>query len=496
MKRAFNKILLIYPRGDNIKGTQDGIGVIGNMNKIRYISIIFLMMIAMPCLAQKEHKPFVDMLTAGEKDLCIVTSVTDSSKIINNPGNCPIEFLRRLGRALAKNWPEGKTSIKAAALMFNEFVGRPDFVKFFPEDKLSEKQLDSLNKLVDNHSENFKEMMTEFAAASESIKFKMVVNTVEIQKNLKELINKTNDKLPAFAAEEKEKIKENILPVIEAFSDAYSLVSISEKGIYGRFNAESEKGNLQNFISTNNLTIQDFIDDEPMIILAQTHSQQEPEMVMKKLESIPNTKIVKQMIASAGLDFEKDIISNYATESVLYINLTPTGEKLLPDVRWVVKIPNSQNLISILPKLKNLCLQTGIFVTAINTQIKDTNLVRLNHFLLGNYGVYASVIDNFCVLSSTQEGAEKALNMLKKPSKKENYDAIKECNLYFRLRTSDLNIQLQQFLQSPLLRDKGIPPITNLTFLNDMNDIIVKSRITNKKVKVSLDIPFLKKKLE
>ena len=447
----------------------------------------------MPCLAHKEQKPFVDMLSAGEKELCIVTSITDSSKIISNPGNCPIEFLRRLGRAIAKSWTEKKTSIKTAALMFNEYIGRPDFFKFFVDEKLSEKQINSLNKLIDTHSDKFKEMMTEFNSAPEAITFKMIVNTAEIQKNLKELINTADNKLPAFAANEKEKIKENFLPVIEAFSDAYSLVSISEKGIFGRFNADSEKGNLQNFISINNLTIQDIIDDEPMILLAQTHSIQEPEIVMKKLESIPNTKVVKQMIASAGLDFEKDLISNYATESVFYINLTPTGEKMLPDVRWVAKIPNSQNLKSILPKLKNLCMQTGIFVTAIDTQTKDADLVRLNHFMLGENGVYAAVIDNFCVLSSTQEGAEKALNQLKNPSKKGNYESIKECNLYFRLRTSDLNIQLQQFLQSPLLRDKGIPPITNLTFLNDMNDVIVKSQMTNNKVKISLDVPFIKK---
>ncbi len=447
----------------------------------------------MPCLAHKEQKPFVDMLSAGEKELCIVTSITDSSKIISNPGNCPIEFLRRLGRAIAKSWPDKKTSIKTAALMFNEYIGRPDFFKFFVDEKLSEKQINSLNKLIDTHSDKFKEMMTEFNSAPEAITFKMIINTSEIQKNFKELINTADNKLPAFAANEKEKIKENFLPVIEAFSDAYSLVSISEKGIFGRFNADSEKGNLQNFISINNLTIQNIIDDEPMILLAQTHSIQEPKMVMKKLESIPNTKVVKQMIASAGLDFEKDLISNYATESVFYINLTPTGEKMLPDVRWVAKIPNSQNLKSILPKLKNLCMQTGIFVTAIDTQTKDAGLVRLNHFMLGENGVYAAVIDNFCVLSSTQEGAEKALNQLKNPSKKGNYESIKECNLYFRLRTSDLNIQLQQFLQSPLLRDKGIPPITNLTFLNDMNDIVVKSQMTNNKVKISLDVPFIKK---
>ena len=462
------------------------------MNKIRFVGLVFLMLIAVPCLAHKEQKPFIDIISAHNKEICIATSITDSSKIISNPGNCPIEFLRRLGRAIAKNWPDNTSNIKTAALMFNEHLGKPDFIKFFTEDKLSDNQLTSLNNLIDSHSEKYKEM-TDFTSASESITFKMVVNTNEVQKNLKELINETNEKVSHVSSKEKEKIKENVLPVIEAFSDAYSLLSISEKGIYGRVYADSEKGNLQKFISLNNLSILDIIDDEPMILLAQTHSINEPEMVMKKLEAFPNTKVVKQMIASAGLDFEKDLIANYATESILYINLTPTGEKMLPDVRWVGKIPKAQNLIANLPKLKNLCMQTGIFVTTFESPIKDCGIVRLNHFIFGDYGIYASLFDNYCILSTTQEGAEKALIQLKNPSKKGNYDCLKECNLYFRLRTSDLNIQLQQFLQSPLMRDKGIPPITNLTFLNDMTDIVVKSSMTNKKVKISLDIPLSKK---
>ena len=463
------------------------------MNKIRYILLAALLMAALPCLAQKEQKPFIDMLAAGEKPVCIATAVSDSSKIIQNPGNCPIEFLRRLGRALKKSWPEGKTNIKSATLLFNEFLGRPDFVKNFLEDNLSEKQLLSFNNLMNSHEKNFTEMMSEFNPAPEAITLKMVVNTSEILNNIKSLINGTNEtdeKLPVLPSSEKEKIKENVLPVLEAFSDCYGLLSLSEKGIFGRVKVDCEKGNLQKFISVNNLTIQEYIDDEPLIILAQSHSIQEPALVMKRLESLPNMKVVNQIIASAGLDFEKDLVSNYATESILYVNLTPTGEKMIPDIRWVAKIPNAQNLIGIMPKLKNLCMQTGIFITPLDSPAKGVDLVKLNHFMTNGYSVYGSIVDKFCVLSSTEEGAIKAINRIQKPSKPEGFDDFKNCNFYFRLKTSELNVQLQQFLQSPILRNQGIPPITNLTFLKDMNDIMVKSVMTNKMIKVRLDIPF------
>ena len=463
------------------------------MNKNRYIGIILSFLFAVPCLAHKEQKPFLDILSAEKKPVCIATTLTDSSKIIDNPGNCPIEFLRRLGRALAKTWPEGKKSYKTAMLMFNEYLGRPDFLKVFPEDKLSKEQIDSLDKMIDSHDEAFKEIASDFESHPEAITVKMVVNPVEIQNNLKKLITETSEKMPALPESEKEKIKANVLPIVEAFSDGYALVSISEKGVYSRINADSEKGNLQDFISLNNLTIQDYIDEEPMIILAQTHSIQEPSAVMSKLDAIPNMKVVNQFVASAGLNFEKDLIGNYATESVLYINLTPTGEKMIPDVRWVAKIPNAKNLTAILPKLQNLCMQTGIFVNNIDSQSKDTNIVKLSHFVLNGYSIYAALTDQFCVITSTQEGAESALKYIKNPIKKANLEYLKDCNLYFRLKTSDLNIQLQQFLQSPIIRDKGIPPITNLTFLNDMKDVTVTSKMTNKKIKINLDIPFIKK---
>jgi hypothetical protein len=283
------------------------------------------------------------------------------------------------------------------------------------------------------------------------------------------------------------------MPIINIFSNTCGVLSISEKGIFGRANIESNEGRFSEFVPVRNLTINQYLDEEPLIVLAQTHGTEEASMVMKKLEAVPNMSVIKQMVASAGLDFEKDIISNYTTESILYINLTPTGEKLIPDVRWVALVPTMDKFVEILPKFNNFCMQAGIFVNNVESTFPDIKMVMLSHFMTNGYGVYASIYDNFCILTSTKEGNIKAIEHLKNIPKETKEDIIKDSNLFFRVKTADLNIQLQQFLQSPMLRNQRIPPITNLTFLNDMDNINVYTKVSDKNIKMILDIPFFKK---
>ncbi len=466
------------------------------MKRRQYIGVVFALLFAIPSFAHQVSKPFIDILSTGKHPITVATKVEDSSKIIKNPGNCPIEFLRRIGRAFSKYWPENKTSFLTATIIFKEHIGKPDFIRNLPEENLSESQIEAANSLINSHSEKFKQSEADFNPPSEAISMRFVVDVSEIQKNLKELLEEkepqnTDKKIPVIPLNEKDKIKEDILPVIEAFSDFYGLLSISEKGIFGRVNGYCEKGNLDQITSIKPLSLDEYIDEEPLIILAQTHSNQEPAMVMKKLESIPNMKVINQLVASAGLDFEKDLlVNNYALESILYVNLTPTGEKMIPDVRLVTMLPKMEHLVSIIPNLKKLCMNTGVFITNLESTIKDVDIVRLNHFLLSDYGIYISIIDKFCVISSTQEGHIKALSFLNTPSKRVKNEKVKDCNFYFRIKTSDLNIQLQQFLQSPLLRDKGIPPLTNMTFLKEMDDVVIKSKMNNKDIKIDLNIPF------
>lgn len=470
------------------------------MNKTKCFSLCFAFLLAVSCWAQESVKEEVEIVSITElKPICVSTVVNDTSKIIKNPGNCPIEILRRLGRVLAKYWPEDRTSLKSGTIMINEYLGTPNFIKTLTEDKLTDKQIKDCDDIVNNHSKIFSKLSSEFESSPEAITIKTAFNIPEIINNLKILIDsesKTKSLVPVNE-NEANKIKNTVLPIIEIFKDCCGVVSLSEKGIYGRAETLIDKDKIKEILPQYNLTISDYIDYEPLIVLAQTHGIEDPDKVMKKMDSLPNMSVVKQIVASAGIDFQKDIIENYAEESILYVNLTPTGEKMIPDIRWVVLVPDMEKLLALTPKLKNLCMQTGIFITDEKDSKSDVDLVRLNHFMSQGYGVYTGVIDRFCVFASTKEGAIAALKYLKNPTKVQNTAiSLKECNLYFRLKTSDLNVQLQQFLQSPMLRNQGIPPITNLTFLNDMNNISAWSILKDDQLKFFLDIPFIIKKNE
>ncbi len=466
------------------------------MNKIKCISLLFAFFISIPCFAEEPiSEQEVEVITKDSlRNICGVTTVEDTSKLLSNPGNCPIELLRRFGRTLAKHWPEGKKELKSATILIKENFGTPNFVKSIPWANLPQKQQENFNELMKAHTESFAKLLKEFDSAPEAITIKMAMNQPQIIKVLKTIIGEDDKNSTPAQNREKTKVENTLVPFVEAVKDGCAVISISEKGIFGRANVIANEAKLKELIPINDLTVDDYIDYEPLIILAQTHGVEDPAKVMKQLETIPNMPVIKQMVASAGLDFEKDLISNYARESILYINLTPTGELLIPDVRWVTLVPNMKKLVSILPNLKNLCMQTGIFVNPINDDaIKDVGMVKLSHFIMKNYGIYASLVDNFCILSSTKEGAIAAITHLKNNKKEKKESDLSKCNMYFRVKTSDLNVQLQQFLQSPLLRDKGIPPITNLTFLNDMDNITGRAILTNDKLEMILDIPFIGK---
>ncbi len=466
------------------------------MNKIKCISVIFALLIAVQCCAQEpsDKSLQISVEDAGNRSIAIATTFEDTSKIIKNPGNCPIEILRRIGRVIAKHWPNGNIPSKTGSIIFNEFVGSPNFIKAFPENKLSEVQQKACDDLIKQHSERFAKLRSEFNAASEAISISIAANIPEIQDNFKKLIEPGKNQNYPISDKESAKIKESVLPVIEVFKDFCGVLSLSEKGIFVRADTELDKGKINVILPQTNLTIGKYIDDEPLIVLAQTHGLEDSEESMKKLDSIPNMALVKQLVASAGLDFQKDILENYAQESIFYVNLTPTGEQLIPDLRWIVVVPRAEKLVNNLPKFQTLCMQAGIFITKEESPDPNIPVSRLNYFMFNKYGLYVSLLDKFCIVTSTKEGMTAAINHLKNALKDDNRtDNLKDCNLYFRVKTSDLNVQLQQFLQSPLIRDQGIPPITNLTFLNDMNNITAFAKLIDSKLKFIVDIPFFKK---
>lgn len=464
------------------------------MTKHKYLNMFLALMLSTACYAEEPtQQQGIKIIVTSNKPVCLSTSIEDTSKIIKNPGNCPIEILRRIGRGIAQYWPEGKNKLVAGTLLFNEFIGTPGFIRYFKHENLSKEQQESCNNMLESHTEKINELAKDFPAASEAITVKAVANLDGIISNLNEIINKTASAPINIKQSDIDTLKSSTLPLLENLKDAYGIFSLSESGIFSRSMLETKNSDLQELLSPDNITIGKYIDDAPLITLVQSHHLKDTAQAMAKLDAIPSMAFIKGAVASAGLDFEKDILSNHAQESILYINLTPTGEQLIPDVRWVGLVPEIEKLTAILPKLKNLCVQLGIFITAIDVKLPNTSVIKLSHCMVPQYAVYAALADRFCIVTSTPEGAAMALKHLQSINDKTIGKTLVHCNLYGRIKTSDFNVQLQQFLQSPFMVNQGVPPISNLTFMKDMQNIEACTIMTDKSAKIILDIPFVDK---
>ncbi len=464
------------------------------MIKHKYLNLMMALFVSAACYGQEpSQEQVIKLVVTSKKPVCVSTSIEDTSKIIKNPGNCPIEILRRIGRVLSQNWPEGKDKLCTGTLLFKEFIGTPGFIRHFKNENLSKEQQETCKNLLESHSNKIDELAKEFPAASEAITVKSVVNVESIISTIKDLVELPASAPVAIKPSDIEQLKTSTLPLLEKLNDAYGIFSLSEAGIFSRSTIETKSSDLQELLSLDNLTIGKYIDDEPLIAFAQSHHLKDAAQTMAKLDEMPNMAFIKNAVASAGLDFEKDIISNHAHESILYINLTPTGEKLIPDIRWVGLVPEIEKLIAILPNLKNLCVQLGIFITAVDCKVPNTSVVKLAHCMVPQYAVYAALADKFCIVTSTPEGAAMALKHLQSIDDKATGKDLTNCNLYGRIKTSDFNVQLQQFLQSPIMVNQGVPPISNLTFLKDMQDIEACTTMDEKSAKIILNIPFIDK---
>jgi len=213
---------------------------------------------------------------------------------------------------------------------------------------------------------------------------------------------------------------------------------------------------------------------------------------MKNIKAVPQSDTIINMVASAGLDYEKDILANTARESVLYVNLEPTGDGGLPDVRFAAPVPEINKLRDNLEKLKTLCMQTGIF-----TQIMDEDkisLVKLSYFMFPQISVYAGLAENFLVLATGKKNLVKEISHILnvKAGKAKGARAVKNLKRFWKVKFADFNNQLQRFLQSPLLRDKGIPPVSNLKFLEDFGELEVQTKASEKIIEFIVDLPINK----
>ncbi|EKD83896.1 MAG: hypothetical protein ACD_39C00384G0001 [uncultured bacterium] len=118
-------------------------------------------------------------------------------------------------------------------------------------------------------------------------------------------------------------------------------------------------------------------------------------------------------------------------------------------------------------------------------------MVKLSYFMLPQAAIYAGLCGRFLVIASSQGNLGKELAHIKEVESgtKDVKPFPEKLKRFWKIRTSDFNLQLQKLLQSPILASQGLPPITNLTFLEDIEHFVLKSHATPAAIEFALEIP-------
>ncbi|MEW6713089.1 MAG: hypothetical protein AB1403_24935, partial [Candidatus Riflebacteria bacterium] len=449
------------------------------MNKTSLIrSLAIILMIFSGALAFAEKVSFTsipDAQASAAGQVLIAFKAERIGKFLAEPGNVPIEFLRRAGREINKNWPADEKHIEAASVFEQEKFGQKDFLKPKRFIELSSGQQKDAKAIIDRYSSEADELLQEIKPDESCILMKMAAETDPIIELLKSLIEKKQN-IGRLSEDQIYKIQHQILPMLECSDYLIGAAILSNQGFEARLRIKSLSGRLADPRISHSISIGKFINHDALMVFAQTHPIEDPSEMMKSMLGIPQTLTVISMIASAGLDFEKDLLANSARESIFYVNLEPTEDSGVPDLRFVAPVPDIKKLESNLEKLKTLCVQSGIFVKNLEGK---TPGVRLSHFMFPQYGIFAAICDEFLVLASAEENLYDEIDFLRsvKAGKTVSDFSTENLQRFWRINFSNFNLQLQKLLQSPLMADKGVPPIPNLALLDDLDDMKVLTRL-------------------
>lgn len=408
------------------------------------------------------------LASAAEAPVAIAYHIERTKDFLVEPGNNPYEILRRLGREINKSCPIDSKEIYGASLLELEKLNSKEFLKPVVGDKLSLKQTEEAKRIIAELNGEFLELKAQEPDEG-ALTFKLALSTAELLKNIQSEKHRVAKKL---TEQQLQQLNDNIIPYIEISDYLIGIVSISNSGIYLNGKLVSHSGKLP--FKENGLTIGKYFNNSALITLAQNRGIQDIDELYKNLERLPQLGFFENALAVADIDFKKDILENLSTESLMSINLSPTGEGGLPDLRFVSPLAKIKEVKALLPKIKQLCMQNGF----MNIYYEEPyEFVRTNFIMFPQFAIYSGFLNNLLIITTGKESFVEETNRLKVADAKDirtmegpgnKASTINKFDRYFRVDFKNFNQQLQQLLQSPLLQSKGIPPIPNLKFFDHM----------------------------
>lgn len=421
----------------------------------------------------------------------IAYEVERKGNFLEEPGNNPYEILRRFGRAINKSQSLESGSQFSASLFDLEKLNQKDFLKPITDDNLSEKQIKSAKELIAKFEQDFNSLINENTDEKEAVIVKIAFESKQISDLVESALNEAPEnearhKLK-LGESENEQIRSRLLPFIENSDYFVGIFSASNNGFFSKMKLVSKNNELPD--DKTNISISDYVNTSALAYIVQHHGNNDVKKSYEELMKIPQTTLIESALSSAGLSLKDDILTNMAKESIIYINLEPSGTSGLPDIRLVAPVPDIKSLKTILPKLKQLCVQTGLF-----TEIKEDKFttVKLSFFMFPNFGVFTGLVDNLLVIATDYDNLIKEMNhisIIKNTRNIKTKNTLGQYKKYVRINFEDFNTQLQKLLQSPLLQNKGIPPLPNFSFLNDLTNLTGTFEINSSEATIRLDIP-------
>lgn len=237
-------------------------------------------------------------------------------------------------------------------------------------------------------------------------------------------------------------------------------------------------------------TLCPYLRDNALAAMGQIHEERDPQVIIAGLEQYSQYLVLKPYLASAGINIASDVLDNLGTESLLTVNLEPTGDGGVPDVRAIIRVKDPVKLLRVAPGLQQVAGNFGVF---IGPQLDAVPSVRIGHFLLGQYALHATLKNDLLLVATSKANVTALAHHIDKTSAGPTQPApatTAPIHRYWCVRFPLLRAQMELFRKSPLMA--GTAPKTNddLAFADELGELIVTTRILPDSMRMDTRLPF------
>jgi len=417
---------------------------------------------------------------------------------LGKPADEALELLRRFGRQLSRF----STRLADGQLLVAGFTSDASGPRRLPMANVPKKdwtaaQTAGVEALLAKGQSLLADLDKDLPEPAKGLSFKALVDPARVLSMVEPLLERAVQE-GKIKATQVLKIEERILPLMKIADVGALSAVVAPDGLKMRITLRPNPSSLADLArlgADQPLAAAAFIDPDNLFNVAQVHVLPKPEETMDLLRRIPQTSILEGMLASAGLNLEKDILPTFARNSMVSANFVPLGEGGLPDFRIIGQVPDPAALLAIAPKMKQLAMQMGVFV---NPSVEgNIPTFRISYFMFPDFGVHLTLVGDFLVIGTSRPQLVKTAERIRdvKAGKIPAYAIPPEAKRVWRIRFRGFNEQLQAFLQqSPLLAGRGVPPVHNLTVMDELGDMVLLTLIGKERFDITLDLPFGPKK--